>query len=169
MNVALSLGGIVVALAILWANLRPWWTEGKRDPKALLPYGSGAILGALATICVGGALGWGASGIAGLSTRAGDKAVTSTTGTGSAPLETARMGVLTPAGGAVVCLILVGVILLYRASGKKDRRRILGGLVTFAILGFLPGVAAALSWLPDSINTLGAHAVAALNSGKGLL
>lgn len=162
MNVGLSLGGVAIALGILWLNLRPWWKSG-RDPKALLPYASGAGLGSLSTICVGGALGWGASGVAGLATSGGNTGVSKVTGTnGAAPLPTGRMGALTPEGGVVVCLLLVGVVLLHKTSGKKDKRRIIGGYITFAVLGFLPGVAHLLGWWPDLVNGVGA-------SGRNLL
>lgn len=166
MNVALSLGGVAIALAILWLNLRPWW-KGGRDPKALLPYASGAGLGSLATICVGGALGWGAAGIAGLATSGGNTGVSKVTGTsGAAAMPTGRMGVLTPEGGVVVCLLLVGVILLHKKSGKQDKRRIVGGFVSFAVLGFLPGVAVLLNWWPDLVNTIGAKGHALLTTGS---
>lgn len=169
MNVVLNLGGVAIALAILWLNVRPWW-KGSRDPKALLPYGSGAGLGALATICAGGALGWGASGAAGLASRLGNKGVTTATGTsGAAPLPTGRMGTLTPEGAVVTCLLLVGVAILYRASGKLDKRRIVGGFLTFAILGFLPGAAATLQFWPNAINEIGAAGRSMLSSGTGLL
>jgi hypothetical protein len=154
-NVGLSLGGVTIALAILWLNLRPWW-KGGRDPKALLPYGSGAGLGSLSTICVGGALGWGAAGIAGLFTRGGNTGVARMTGTsGADPMPTGRMGTLTQEGGVVVCLLLVGVVLLYKTSGKQDKRRIIGGFASFAVLGFLPGVADLLDWWPDVVNSIG--------------
>lgn len=155
MTVAVSLGGVAVALAILWLNLRPWWKSG-RDPKALLPYASGAGLGSLATICTGGALGWGAAGIASLATRGGDSSVEKVTGVSGAQAAPAgRMGTLGQEGAAVTCLLLVGVIILYKASGKQDRRRIIGGFLTFAVLGFLPGVASLLAWWPHTINWLG--------------
>ncbi|WP_262705530.1 MULTISPECIES: hypothetical protein [Streptomyces] len=154
------------ASTILWLNVRPWW-KGGRDPKALLPYGAGSTIGALSTICVGGALGWGASGIAGLASTAGSKGVSSATGQSSASaLPTGSMGTLTPEGAVVTVLILVGVALLHRSSGKQDRRRILGGAVTFAILAFLPGVAGALQWLPNLVNEAGARAVEALSKGS---
>lgn len=166
MNVGLSLGGVAIALAILWLNLRPWWKSG-RDPKALLPYASGAGLGSLSTICVGGALGWGAAGIAGILTSGGNTGVSKVTGTpGSAPMPTGRMGTLTPEGGVVVCLLLVGVFLLHKTSGKQDKRRILGGFISFAVLGFLPGVAALLGWWPDLVNNLGAKGYALLTTGS---
>ncbi|PZT70171.1 hypothetical protein DN402_31630 [Streptomyces sp. SW4] len=165
MNVGLSLGGVAIALAILWLNFRPWW-KGGRDPKALLPYASGAGLGSLATICVGGALGWGAAGIAGLVTTGGNTGVEKITGTsGAAAMPTGRMGSLTPEGAVVVCLLLAGVALLHKTSGKQDKRRILGGFISFAVLGFLPGVAALLSWWPDLVNTVGARGYTLLTTG----
>jgi hypothetical protein len=161
MNDALSLGGIAVALAIVVANIKPWW-KGGRDPKALAPYGVAFVLGALATICVGGVLGWGASGIASLISTGGDKAVGSVTGTGSAAVATASMGTLTPPGGVVVFLLLIGVILIWKAAGKQDKKRIAGGFITGATLGFLPGVAAVLVWLPELVNWLGGQGYALL-------
>ncbi|MEV2201005.1 hypothetical protein AB0E11_13540 [Streptomyces fradiae] len=154
--VSLSLAGVAVALVITWANFRPWW-KGNRDPKALVPYGSGWLLGALATICVGGLLGWGAAGIAALTAGAGDTLVGKVVGTGAAQLASARMGVLTPAGGVVVFLTLCAVILLYKASGKQDKRRITGGIVSGSVMAALPGIAAALGWLPDAVNAIGAY------------
>ncbi|WP_145498687.1 hypothetical protein [Streptomyces sp. CFMR 7] len=166
MNAAtgLSLAGVAAALAILWANLRPWW-KGGRDPKALIPYGAGWLLGSLATVCVGGALGWGAAGIAGLLSKGGDTAVGSLVGTGAAALASRRMGTLTPTGGIVVCLVLVAVLLLFKASGKQDKRRIVGGIITGAVLGFLPGIAAQLGFLPDAANALGAWGESLGNKG----
>lgn len=169
MNVAINLGSVAVALAILWANLRPWW-KGGRDPKALLPFGAGAGIGSLATICVGGVLGWGAARAAGTSASLGEKGVATTTGvSGSSSLPVARMGVLTPEGAVVTVLLLVAVVLLFKASGKQDKRRIIGGALSFAILAFLPGVAATLQWWPQTVNWAGNAAVQALSSGGGLL
>lgn len=153
--VTLSLAGVAAALAILWANFRPWY-KGSRDPKALIPYGAGWLLGSLATLCAGGALGWGAAGITGLLSRGANTGIGSVIGTGPAALSARRMGTLTPEGGIVVALALLCVVLLYRASGKLDRRRVLGGILTGAVLGFLPGIAAAMDWLPDVVNQAGA-------------
>lgn len=165
MNVGLSLGGVAIALAILWLNFRPWW-KGGRDPKALVPYVSGAGLGSLATICAGGALGWGAAGIAGIVTSGGNTGVEKITGTsGAAAVPTGRMGTLTFEGAIVVCLLLVGVMLLHKTSGKQDKRRIIGGFISFAVLGFLPGVAALLGWWPDLVNSIGAKGYTLLTTG----
>ena len=165
MNATVTLGGIAIAAAIFWANLRTW-LKGSRDPKALIPYGAAGVLGALSTICVGGAFGWGAAGTAGLASSWGGRGVSTATGAqGATALPTGSMGRLTPEGAVVTVLISVGVVLLYRASGKKDRRRMVGGYITFAILAFLPGVAAALDWLPDSVNGIGAWSKAWLSRG----
>jgi hypothetical protein len=166
MTVGLSLAGVAVALGILWANLRPWW-KGGRDPKALLPYASGAGLGSLATICIGGALGWGAAGVAGIFTSGGNTGVSKVTGTsGAAQMPTGRMGTLTQEGAVVVCLLLLGVVILYKTSGKLDKRRIIGGVASFAVLGFLPGVAKLLGWWPDLVNNVGAKGYALLVTGS---
>ncbi|MFJ3705047.1 MULTISPECIES: hypothetical protein [unclassified Streptomyces] len=166
MNAAtgLSLAGVAAALAILWANFRPWW-KGGRDPKALLPFGSGWLLGSLATVCAGGALGWGAAGIAGLLSKGGDTAVGSLVGTGAATLASRRMGALSPEGGVVVALVFFIVALVFKVSGKQDKRRIIGGIVTGAVLGFLPGIAAQLGFLPDTANYVGAWG-ASLGNGR---
>ncbi|MEV7112357.1 hypothetical protein [Streptomyces anulatus] len=166
MNAAtgLSLAGVAVALAIAWANFRPWW-KGGRDPKALLPYGAGWLLGSLSTVCAGGALGWGAAGIAGLLSKGGDTAVGSLVGTGAAALASRRMGALDPAGGVVVALVFFVVALVFKLSGKQDKRRIVGGIVTGAVLGFLPGIAAQLGFLPDTANLVGAWAENLGNKG----
>lgn len=165
--VSLSFAGVAIACVVMWANFRPWW-KGPRDPKALIPYGSGWLLGALGTVCVGGALGWGAAGIAGLASAFGDTGIGAVIGTGAAQLATSRMGALAPAGGVVTFLIMCGVILLYRASGKQDRRRVLGGVLTGAVLGFLPGVAAGLDWLPATVNGIGAYGQSLLERGATL-
>ncbi|MFF2522261.1 hypothetical protein [Streptomyces liangshanensis] len=165
MTVALSLGGVIVALALLWANLRPWW-KGNRDPKALIPYTAGASIGSLSTICVGGALGWGAAGIAGLISSGADKGIRALTGTGPAPVATASLGRLTEYGGAVTVLLLIVVAIMVKTGTKDDRRRIAGGFATFAVLGLLPGVVALLDWWPQTINSVGEQ-VKAFAEGRG--
>ncbi|MYV53135.1 hypothetical protein [Streptomyces sp. SID3212] len=167
MNVALSLGGVIVALALLWANLRPWW-KGNRDPRALVPYAAGASIGSLSTICVGGALGWGAAGIAGLISSGADKGIRALTGTGPAPVATASLGTLTEYGGAVTVLLLITVGMMVKTGSKDDRRRIAGGFATFAVLGLLPGVVALLDWWPETINTAGQQLQAFVEARGGL-
>ncbi|MFJ3097369.1 hypothetical protein [Streptomyces hydrogenans] len=167
MTTALSLAGVALAAAVVWANIRPWWKSG-RDPKALAPYLSTFLLGLLATMCVGGLLGWGASGIAGLFTTGGNAAVDAAAGTQGTAFSGARMGALTPEGGTIVTLYAIGIGLAWKAAGKAEKRRMLGGLLTGAALGFLPGVVLLLDWLPGSVNGVGAYA-SALVQGKATL
>ncbi|MFI6639963.1 hypothetical protein [Streptomyces sp. NPDC050504] len=164
---SLSLAGVGIALAVAWANFRPWW-KGTRDPKALIPYGAGLYLGSLATICIGGALGWGAAGIAGLASGGGDSIVAKLVGTGASQLGSRSAGTLTPAGGVAVALVAVGVGILFKASGKQDKRRIVGGLVTGSVLALLPGIATSLDWLPSTVNTPGAWAEGYLSGRSSL-
>ncbi|MFI0914204.1 hypothetical protein [Streptomyces abikoensis] len=165
MNTALSLGGIALALAILYANLRPWW-KGKRDMKAVLPYASGGLLGGLSTVCLGGALGWGAAGVAAVLSESGDSAVHTVVGTGGAPVARASAGSLTGPGGVVVFLVCVAVVILFKASTAKDRWRIVGGFSTFAVLGVLPAVAGLLARLVLGVNAIGDWGLNALNGGS---
>ncbi|MFJ4009446.1 hypothetical protein [Streptomyces sp. NPDC090026] len=164
---ALSLAGVAAALLITWANLRPWW-KGGRDPKALLPYGSALLLGLLATMCLGGILGWGADGIAALVTGGSDTAVSAVAGTPGAQVATARLGTLTPAGGVAVTAYFGCMLLAAKAAGKQDRRRMAGGLITGSVLGLLPGIVLLLDWLPTTVNDVGAYAQAALEGQVAL-
>ncbi|MEE1814228.1 hypothetical protein PUR59_04230 [Streptomyces sp. SP18ES09] len=157
--VALSFAGVGLALLVLWANLRPWW-KGGRDPKALLPYGSTLLLGLLATMCAGGLLGWGAAGIVGIFSGGGDTVVSAAAGTSGTTMATARLGTLTAPGGIVVTFYAGAMVLLWKSAGKQDKRRMLGGLATGAVLGILPGVVLLLDWLPDTVNSAGATAQA---------
>lgn len=163
----LTLGGLAIALAVLYANLRPWW-KGGRDPKQLAPFGSGFALGALATICAGGLLGWLAGCSAGVTNTVGDKAVPGTTGTTSGALTKGSLGQLTAEGGVVVFLLAVGVVLAWKAAGKLDKRRIAGGMICGTTLCLTAGVAGLLAWLPQVINGAGAAGRAAIE-GAGLL
>lgn len=164
---ALSLAGVAFAAAIIWANVRAWW-KGGRDPKALSPFLSAFLLGVLATMCIGGLLGWGASGLAGLATTGGNAVVSAASGTSGTAFTGARLGTLTPEGGTIVTLYAIGIVIAWKAAGKPEKHRMLGGLFTGAALGFLPGVVLLLDWLPNSVNGIGAYA-AALIQGQATL
>ncbi|WP_244283205.1 hypothetical protein [Streptomyces flavidovirens] len=150
----LTMGGLALSLAILWANLRPWW-KGSRDPKALIPFGSGFSLGALSTMCVGGILGFLAGRLVSIVNGAGDKVVGGTTGTGGSTISTGTLGTLTPEGAAVTFLITCGVFIAWKTAGKTDKRRYAGGAMCGVTLCLTAGIAGALAWVPDVINTAG--------------
>jgi hypothetical protein len=165
---ALTLTGLVLALVILWMNFRPWW-KGPRDPKALIPFGQGFLLGALATVCTGGLLGWLAGCSVGAANDLGDKAVGMTTGNASsAALARGDLGQLTPEGGVIVFLIACGVVLAWKSAKKDEKKRMGGGAFCGTTLCITAGVAGALNWLPDLINTFGMQ-LRTMAEGAGVL
>ncbi len=163
--IGLSLAGLAITLAILWANLRPWW-KGTRDPKQLMPFGSGFLLGALSTMCTGGLLGW-LSGCAPRVTNAvGDKAVRGVTGTSDATsLARHPLGSLSHDGAVVVFVVTIAVTIAWKAAGKQERKRMGGGALVGSTLCVTAGVASLLNWLPDLVNQGAAQIHAALNGG----
>lgn len=164
----LSLAGLAITLTIAWANLRPWW-KGNRDPKALIPFGSGFLLGALSTMCSGGLLGWLAGCTPQVTNAVGDKAVRGVTGTSNATaLVRHPLGSLTPDGAILVFLFAVAVVLAWRAAGKQERKRMSGGAWVGSTLCVTAGVASLLNWLPGLVNGGAAQIHAALN-GSGAL
>lgn len=150
----LSIGGLGVALAILWANLRPWW-KGGRDPKQLLPFGHGFTVGALATVCAGGVLGLLAGCTAGVANTAGRRAVPGTTGTSDGTIAHASLGQLTPGGGLVVFLLAVGLVIAWKSTGKAEKKRMAGGAFCGSTLCLTAGIAGLLTWLPSVANASG--------------
>lgn len=168
MSTPLTLTGIAVSGAVLYANLRPWWKAGK-DPKGLIPFGQGFGLGAVATICTGGILGWLAGCAAQGANRAGEKGVRGATGTtDTGALAHGSLGHLTPEGATVVTIATAAVVLAWRAAGKLDRRRIVGGAFCGATLCVTAGMASLLGWLPGAINETGAILRSAIE-GAGIL
>jgi hypothetical protein len=164
----LTLAGLAITLTIAWANLRPWW-KSNRDLKALIPFGSGMLLGALSTMCSGGLLGW-LSGCAPRVTNAvGDKAVRGVTGTSNGTaLVRHPLGSLTHDGAVLVFVVTAGVVFAWRAAGKPERKRMSGGALVGCTLCATAGVASLLNWLPDLVNQGAAQIHAALNGGGGL-
>lgn len=167
-SASLTLTGLAISLAILYANLRPWWT-GSREAKQLVPFGSGFGLGALSTVCAGGLLGWLSGCARHGANSAGDKGVRGVTGSsGSGALTRGDLGQLTPEGACVVFLLTVAVFLAWKAAGKKDKKRIVGGGFCGATLCVTAGVAGALEWLPDAVNQAGTALRSAVE-GAGIL
>ncbi|MFD7093376.1 hypothetical protein [Streptomyces xanthophaeus] len=156
MNIGLSLAGAAVCAVILFLNLRRWW-NGSRAPQDLANFGQGLLMGALATLCSGGLLGW-LSGCTRQGVSAvGDKAISGVTGTSaSTPLAANSLaGQLTGPGAIVVCFATAATIAAYKVAGKDDKKRLIGGLLCGLCLTITAGVAGALSDLPVLVNELG--------------
>jgi hypothetical protein len=155
MTIGLSLAGLALVCAILWANLRPWW-KGSRDPEQLRAFGTGGLLGAVSTMCSGGLLGWLSGCAPTAANTAGAKATQGVTGQAPGSTVTSgSLGELTPEGAVVVFLITVGTVLAWKAAGKQDKKRMAGGAFCGSCLCLTAGVAGALSFLPDLVNQAG--------------
>lgn len=164
---SLTLGGLAIALTILLLNVRTWWKSPGRDPKVLGPFTAGFALGALATICTGGLLGWLAGCTAGITNSIGSKAVPGATGTGDDVLASGSLGTLTAEGGVIVFLLAVGVFFAWKAASKELKRRMAGGLICGATLCLTAGIAGALDWLPELVNGAGQQVRAAVEGSLG--
>jgi hypothetical protein len=164
----LTLGGLLAALLVLIANLYPWWT-GPRELKQLSAFGKGFSAAACAAACPGGILGWAHTHTGTVANGAGQRASATAAGTtSSAALTTGQVVGLGATGAVVAVLVVFLVVLSYKAAGKKDKKRIVGGAFVGSVLLLTAGVAGALSWLPGALNGAGDAIVAAVE-GSGLL
>ncbi|MFF5285207.1 hypothetical protein [Streptomyces sp. NPDC013171] len=157
MNTAtgLSLSGLALAVLVLAANLRRWW-KGNRDPKDLAHFGQGFALGALATACAGGLLGWLAGCAPGIANSGGQKGVSGLTGASpSSPIARGSIGSLTEEGAVVVAIFAVAVVWSWRTAKKDEKKRLGGGLFCGSTLCATAGIAGMLTWLPELVNTIG--------------
>ncbi|MFP3990668.1 hypothetical protein U9R90_25025 [Streptomyces sp. E11-3] len=164
-----TIGGVTVGICILIYHLVSWWPGLKtlrKDPLRqlgrLLPFLIAWAYGVLASLTVGGAIGWIADGVLWISNWLGDAALVwgvggtagqSASGTGYLPL--------TQTGGAVVLILTVALI----AAVKKSRygSDIKLGAWCGICLGTSAGVAGfAAVPLAIAVNWLGEHVYGAL-------
>ncbi|SFF11789.1 hypothetical protein SAMN05216251_108234 [Actinacidiphila alni] len=151
----LTLAGLAAALVVLYANLRPWWA-GNRDAKQLAAFGKGSALGIVSAVCPGGILGWAHTHSATAANEGGSRLTSGTTGVQTtAPVAHRALSGLTPAGAVVVVVIAFGVVLAWRAAGKKDKKRIVGGAFVASVLCLSAGVVGLLTWVPGTLNSIG--------------
>ncbi|MFJ5176693.1 hypothetical protein ACIP68_23010 [Streptomyces griseoviridis] len=164
----LSLGGLLAALLVLYANLRPWWV-GNREMKQLTAFSKGLTAALCAAACPGGILGWTKNRTGGLANSAGETGGQAATGTSQA--QTIAGGQLTglvATGALVVVLAVYAAVVAWRAAGKADRRRIVGGAFVGTVASLTAGVAGALYWLPGFLNGIG-DAIVGVAQGVNLL
>lgn len=164
----LTLGGLLAALIVLLANLHPWWT-GNREMKQLSAFGKGFSGAACAAACPGGLLGWAHARTGTVANGAGERTSATTTGTTSTSGITSGQLVGLGATGAVIAVLVVFLVCLaYKAAGKADKKRIIGGAFVGSVLLLTAGVAGALAWLPSLLNAAGVAVVDTVQ-GVGLL
>ncbi|MFD5735185.1 hypothetical protein ACFWIY_20495 [Streptomyces sioyaensis] len=168
MNAAMTIAGAVISVAILMVNIRSWW-KGNRELKAAFPFGGGLITGAAWTMCAGGLFGWFATQAVTAGNKVGDKAVSAATGAkGGGSLAHGSLGALTYPGA---CAVLVAAVLggiIWKAAGKTDKKRMLGGVFAGLTLCATAGFAQLMQWVPDLYNALGDGAVNVLNGSVSL-
>ncbi|MEU6535533.1 hypothetical protein [Streptomyces sp. NPDC047000] len=164
----LTLGGLLAALLVLVANLRPWWTGG-REMNKLAAFGKGFGAAACAAACPGGLLGWAHTHTGGLANGVGERGGSAATGTQpTSSLTSGQLTGLSMTGAVVVVVAVYLVVLAYKAASKPDKRRIAGGFFVGGTFLLTAGVAGALAWLPGALNAAGDGVVAAVQ-GSGLL
>lgn len=183
--IVITVGGALIGALACLAVLLPWWRKssgsaapaagGKlskgapapaakgRNWKALSHFGTGLAVGVLSATCVGGMLGLAARRIGGGSNTAGDKLLSWLTGVGSQAVTRKGLAALQPGGAVVLILLLVGLVIVWRASGRAVRKDLALGLLAGCTLGPTAGLAgiAAVVLVP-AVNSAGGALVGLL-------
>ncbi len=177
----ITVGGALVGFLSCLVVLLPWWRKGGggkapaakgkgaapaaggRSVKDLSHFGIGLTIGILSATCVGGALGTIAHRIGGGSNMLGDKILSFMTGVASPAVNRKALNALSPGGAVVLILLLVGLVIVWRASHRKIRKDLGLGVLAGCTLGPTAGLAglAAVVLVP-MVNTLGNYLVGML-------
>ncbi|MBZ6250372.1 hypothetical protein KVH27_18550 [Streptomyces olivaceus] len=164
----LTLGGLLAAVLVLYANLRPWWTGG-RQMKQLAAFGKGLAGAFAAAACPGGILGWARQRTGSIANTGGESVGQSATGAAQAnAISGGQLAGLVATGAFVAVLVVFAVVLAWKAASDKDKRRIVGGSFVGLVITLTAGGAGALAWLPGALNGVG-DAIVALAEGAGVL
>ncbi|MER6609875.1 hypothetical protein ABT282_29130 [Streptomyces sp. NPDC000927] len=156
----LSLGGLVLAAAILVFTLVRWWRAGHEMPSAAAIAG-GLLIGLLSALCSGGLLGWAARRtVTSFTNPLGD----AVSGEGSSWLlpQTAPSG-MSPGGAVATAVLLAVLVLAWRCCDNYLRARIAAGALVGSAAGLIGAVSglAALTLIP-AVNHVGDQIVAHL-------
>ncbi|MFF3096770.1 hypothetical protein [Streptomyces cyaneofuscatus] len=125
-------------IAVLFALHIRTFLKGGKDPKILMSGIGGMIGGSSLAMCVGGALGLAATYIVG-STNMAAAVAPWATGTGDRTIATGNAQGLTMEGGIIVLIVAVITWVSIREAGKKERLRLIGGLLSGAALTYTAG------------------------------
>lgn len=165
-----TIGGVTVGLMILAHFLTAWWPGLKplrKDPtralSSLLPFLLCWSYGALTVLGIGGLIGWIARTAVWITSWLGDAALVWGVGTDAGQRAGGTVYLpLTQAGGALVLILTVIVIVAGKKSAKHGRA-ITAGAWCGAMLGTSAGVAGfAAVPLATAANMLGGHLYGAL-------
>ncbi|MFI0934626.1 hypothetical protein ACH4RG_23250 [Streptomyces sp. NPDC021019] len=139
MNPATAINVSTLAIiAVLFALHTRTFIKGGKDPKVLLTGIGGMIAGSSLAMSVGGALGLAATYIVG-STNTAAAVAPWATGTSDRTLASGSPQGLTMEGGIIVLVVSVIAWVSIREAGKKERLRLLGGLISGAALTYTAG------------------------------
>lgn len=155
MNIV-TLGGVTVGVAILILVGLHWWFAGKRRASLLVPFLLAFAYGMLAILSAGGLLGaaagvalWGSNGL-------GDLALVYGVGGGAPNVTREQPTALTDGGHAIVLLLTVTLVGLWKFARKVPNLHIAAGSaagVSLGLSGTLAGIAAVP--LASAVNILG--------------
>ncbi|MEU0370624.1 hypothetical protein ABZ070_10225 [Streptomyces sp. NPDC006283] len=162
-NNLVTLGGVVVGLAILTTTLIRWVFQEKKRPAALAPFLLALAYGMLLILSAGGILGaaadialWGANGL-------GDLTLVWGVGGGTQNVTRAAQMALTNGGHAVVILLTVALLALWKFAGKVPNGKLAAGILCGICLGLSGAVAGAAAVpLASGANLLGLGLTAVL-------
>lgn len=174
----ITVGGVLVGLLAAAIVLIPWWRKngsskgadplakgaGKaRNWKQLGPFACALSFGALCALCTGGLLGQAAHRLGQGSNTLGDKLLSTLTGSNSPAVSRQGLAMLQPGGAVVLILLLIGIIIWWRGSGRTMRRDMLLGLLSGITLGPTAGLAGVAGLLlAPAANQVGAWVVGLL-------
>ncbi|MEU1892757.1 hypothetical protein [Streptomyces pristinaespiralis] len=154
---------MTVGLALLILNGLQWWFREKKRPTALVPFVLALAYGMLLILSAGGLLGtladvtlWGANGL-------GDLALVWGVGGGTQDVTRGAQAALTNGGHAIVLLLSVVLVGLWKFAGKIPNGKIGQGIVCGICLGLSGAIAGAAAVpLASGANILGLGLTAAL-------
>lgn len=171
----ISTAGFALGLALLGTELWRWHKGGKgkgddgggaaKDPKALIPLGSGIICGVLMIACPAGLLGfladflrWGGNGV-------GDITMKWLTGAQSAALGTAATPRIDGYGAVVVTALFLSLWFMRKSFAKLVKGRWKKGVLVGVLLSVSTGVAAIVAGqIVEGANGLGLWALQGLTT-----
>lgn len=157
----LSLGGLVLAVAVLLLTTVRWWRRGAEMPGAAALAG-GLLIGLLSALCTGGLLGLANHYLVREVTNPlGNKIA----GTGAAQLlpQAAPAG-LSIGGGVTTTALLVLVVLAWRCCDHQLRRQLTAGILSGSALGLAGGISGlAAATLIPAVNDIGDQILAAFH------
>ncbi|GAA3956827.1 hypothetical protein GCM10022384_07440 [Streptomyces marokkonensis] len=174
----ISTAGFALGLALLGTELWRWHkgggggkaagpgAPGGRDPKALVPLGSGILCGILMIACPAGLLGtfanflrWGGNSV-------GDLAMRWLTGTPTQTLGSAAAPRIDGYGAIVVAALTVSLWLLRKSIAKTVKGKWWKGVLVGVLLCISTGTAAVIAQqVIAGVNGLGAWAIGGLATG----